>query len=58
MSFETDSFFPNRLAERAKLTYLDVISFIVAHKEQYGFFRKSSSILEFFVLKYFPVKPP
>jgi hypothetical protein len=58
MGFRINSRFPKRLAERAKHTYLDVISFIHVHKEQYGYFKKSSSILEFFVLKYFSVKPP
>ena len=58
MGFRQNSRFPNRLAERAKHMYLDVIAFIDVHKEQYGYFKKSSSILEFFVLKYFSVKPP
>jgi hypothetical protein len=55
---KNSSFFPNRLAERVKHSYLDVISFIETHKRQYGYYKKSSSTLEFFVLKYFSEKPP
>jgi len=58
MNFRKNSRFPNRLAERAKHMYIDVISFIDIQREQYGYFKKSSSILEFFVLKYFFIKPP
>ena len=57
MNFRKSSRFHKRLAERAKHIYLDVISFIDIHREQYGFFKKSSLALEYFVLKYFCVKP-
>ena len=58
MSFRKNSRFPKRLAERANHIYLDVISFIEVHREQYGFFKKSSLTLEYFILKYFCIKPP
>jgi hypothetical protein len=58
MNLRKNSLFANRLAERANHIYINVISFIDVHKDQYGFFKKSSSILEFFVLKYFYLKPP
>ncbi len=44
--------------QRANHMCLDVIPFIDVYKEQHGYFKKSSSILESFDLKYFSVKPP
>lgn len=58
MNFRKNSRFLKRLTERTKHTYMDVISFIDVHREQYGFFKRSSLTLEYFVLKYFSVKPP
>jgi hypothetical protein len=56
--FKKNSVFPKRLSERAKHTYLDFLSFKNVHKNQYGLFKRTSSLLETFVLKYFPFFPP
>ena len=57
MCFRKNSKFPNRLAVKAHHTKLDVITFFNTHNRQYGIFKKSSSIIEFFTLKYFPSPP-
>jgi hypothetical protein len=55
--FRRNSVFPNRLSERAKHTYLDFLSFKNVHKNQYGLFKRTSSCLETFILKYFSISP-
>jgi hypothetical protein len=52
MGFRKNSIFPNRLAARAHHLNLDLFSFFSIHENQYGIFRKSSSVLERFVYKY------
>jgi hypothetical protein len=55
--FRKNSIFPNRLMERAHHTYLDFLTFTDVHSRQYGFFKRTSSLLETFILKYFPLFP-
>jgi hypothetical protein len=54
MGFRKNSKFPNRLAIKAQHIKLDVITFFNNHTIQYGIFKKFSSMLEYFILKYFP----
>jgi hypothetical protein len=54
MDFKKSSRCYNRLAKRAKNMCLDVISFFEVHNIQYWYFKISSSILLFFILKNFP----
>ena len=53
--FRKNNKFANRLGERAHHTYLDFLSFTNVHKSQYAFFKRTSSLLETFMLKFFPV---
>ncbi|KAF9749467.1 hypothetical protein NGRA_3469, partial [Nosema granulosis] len=55
MGFRKNSKFPNRLAERAHHSKLDILTFINMHRTQFRVFQISSAILETFILKYFPV---
>ncbi|CAM2696705.1 unnamed protein product [Rotaria socialis] len=55
LGLRKNSKFGNRLYKRAGHTYLDFISFKNAHSGQFCFFKNTSSLLEHFVLKHFPV---
>ncbi len=55
--FRKNSKFPKRLAERAQSTKLDYLSFLHIQKQQFQIFKKSSSVLEWVILKYFPQPP-
>ena len=54
MGFRSNSKFANRLATRAQHIKLDVITFFNNHNKQYGIFKKSTAMIEYFAMKFFP----
>jgi hypothetical protein len=54
MGFRKNSKFPNRLSAKAQHIKLDVITFFNNHTKQYGIFKKSTAMIEYFILKFFP----
>ncbi|CAF1681552.1 unnamed protein product [Rotaria magnacalcarata] len=54
MGFRKNSKFPNRLSAQAQHIKLDVITFFNNHNKQYSIFKKSTAMIEYFVLKFFP----
>lgn len=54
MGFRKNSKYPNRLSLNAQHIKLDVITFFNNHNKQYGIFKKSTAMIEYFVLKFFP----
>ena len=53
--FRKNNVFANKLSQRAQHTYLDFLSFINTHKNQYRFFKRTTLFLEMFMLKYFSI---
>jgi hypothetical protein len=54
MGFRSNSKFANRLATRAQHIKLDVITFFNNHNKQYAIFKKSTAMIEYFVMNVFP----
>jgi len=58
MGFGKNSKFPNRLTLKVQHVKLDVIIFFYKYSKQSGIFKRSTAALEYFVMKYFPPRPP
>ncbi|CAF3241985.1 unnamed protein product [Rotaria socialis] len=55
--FRKNAKFPQRLSEKARHTKLDLLTFFNVQRKQLYIYKYSSSILEWFILKYFPQPP-
>ena len=58
MGLRKNNKFANKFYERVQHTYLDFLQSTNAHKSQLYYFKKTSSLLEHFVLKFYPLYPP
>ena len=57
MGFRRDSFFPNRLTKRAKHSKNDWTNFCTNHSQHHEYYRRSTTLLNMLIYKYFILSP-